>query len=77
MLVDYYSKFPDLAKLEYKTAEFIIIHLKSMFARHGIPKELVSDTCHSWVNDLVDFALEWGVELTTSSPCYAQSNGQA
>ena len=77
VVVDYYSKFPELAKLEYKTAECVIIHLKSMFARHGIPQELVSDNMPFASQRFRDFALECGVELTTSSPRYPQSYGQA
>jgi hypothetical protein len=77
VVVDYYSKFPELAKLEHKTAECVITHLKSIFARHGIPQQLVSDNMPFASQRFHDFAREWGVELITSSPRFAQSNGQA
>ena len=41
--VDYLSKFPEIALLERKTAACVIMHLKSMFARHGIADHLMSD----------------------------------
>ena len=39
--VDYLSKFPEIALLERKTAACVIMHLKSMFARHGIADHLI------------------------------------
>ena len=41
--VDCYSKFPEIAQLENKTAACEINHFNSMFARHRIPEELLTD----------------------------------
>ena len=41
--VDYLSKFSEIALLERKPAACVIMHLKSMFARHGIGDHLMSD----------------------------------
>ena len=72
--VDYLSKFSEIALLERKTAACVIMHLQSMFARHGIADHLMSDNMPF---DSCEFqAKEWRVKLTTSSPTYAQSNGQ-
>ena len=43
LTVDYYSKCVELYHLQDKTAQSIIVGLKSFFARHGISGELVSD----------------------------------
>ena len=43
VVVDYYSKYPELAVIEDKTAGTVISKLKEMFARHGIPEALMSD----------------------------------
>ena len=51
------------------------MHMKSIFARHGIPEELVSDNMPYNSREFKDFASSWGFKLTTSSPTYAQSNG--
>ena len=48
-----------------------------MFARHGIPVEIVSDNMPFLSNEFLTFANVWGIKTTTSSPTYSQSNGQA
>lgn len=77
VIVDYYSKYPELALLQDKTAGCVISHAKSVFARHGIPEEIVSDNMPFGSREFRDFAKSWGIILTTSSPGYPQSNGQA
>ena len=42
-IVDYYCKFPEICMMKNKTAECIITHMKSVFSRHGIPDEVMSD----------------------------------
>jgi len=37
IVIDYYSHFPEIALLESKIASCVIVHLKSLFARYGIP----------------------------------------
>ena len=74
--VDYLSKFLEIALLERKTAACVIMHLKSIFARHGIADHLMSDNMPFASCEFQAFAKEWRVKLTTSSPTYAQSNGQ-
>ena len=49
--------------------------MKSIFARHGIPEELVSDNMPYNSREFKDFASSWGFKLTTSNPTYPQSNG--
>lgn len=43
LVVDYYSKYPEVVEIEQKTAATVILKLKEIFARHGIPEELMSD----------------------------------
>ena len=43
LLVDYYSRFIEIVKLSSTTSVDVIRHMKSLFARYGIPKEIVSD----------------------------------
>ncbi len=42
LCVDYFSKFPEIAKLTQTTSQHVITALKSIFTRHGIPDEVVS-----------------------------------
>ena len=58
--VDYLSKFPGIALLERKTAACVIMHLKSMFARHGIADHpMPFASCEFQAS-----AKEWRVKLT-------------
>ena len=75
LVVDYYSKFIETSLLPAKTAGTVITHMKSIFARHGIPEELVSDNMPYNNREFKDFASSWGFKLTTSSPTHPQSNG--
>ena len=77
VVVDYYSKYPELLPLPDKTASTIIEQCKSVFARHGIPVEIVSDNMPFLSNEFLTFANTWGIKTTTSSPTYSQSNDQA
>ena len=77
VVVDYYSKFPEISILEDKTAATLILHFKSIFARHGIPLELVSDNMPFSSAVFKRFAQDWGIKLNPSSPCYPQANGQS
>ena len=75
LIVDYYSKFPELVCVSNKTAEAAIVTCKLVFARHGIPKTVFADNMPFASKELVDYAREWGFEVVTSSPGYPQSNG--
>ena len=76
VIVDYYSKYPELQCLSDKTASTIIEQCKSVFARHGIPVEIVSDNMPFQSNEFIAFAKAWGIKTTTSSPIHSQTNGQ-
>ena len=49
LVVCYYSRFIELAKLRSLTTEEVITHLKSMFSRHGVCDIFTSDNggCYS------------------------------
>ena len=40
---DYYSHYPEIALLSNESSRQVIIHLKSLFSRYGIPSECISD----------------------------------
>ena len=78
VIVDYYSKFFELAKLEDTRSKTIIMHMKSAFARHGIPYEVRSDNGPQYTSrDFKDFARKWSFKHTSSSPYNPQGNGLA
>ena len=55
----------------------VIVALKSIFARHGIPEIIRSDNGPQYSSrEFAEFATSYGFRHTTSSPRYPQSNGQ-
>ena len=78
ILVDYYSRFPEVIQLRSITSLSVINALKSIFARHGIPETLVSDNGPQYSStEFGEFATAYGFVHCTSSPHYPQSNGHA
>ncbi|XP_048586615.1 uncharacterized protein K02A2.6-like [Nematostella vectensis] len=77
VVVDYYSKFIEVCLLRDKTAATAKSHMKSIFARHGIPEELVADNVPYNSKEFKDFAKDWNFKLTTCSPRFPQSNGRS
>ncbi|CAC5393321.1 unnamed protein product [Mytilus coruscus] len=77
IIVDYYSRYFEIAKLENIRAPCVITHMKSVFARHGIPSKVRSDSGSQYVSaEFRQFAESWDSH-TVSSPHYQQSNGLA
>ena len=62
LVVDYTSKFPDLATLgkTKTTAAAIITKLRAIFARFEIPREFMADNMPFSSREMVQFAKEWG-----------------
>ena len=78
VMVDYYSRWIDIAYLPNITSAEVITKLKSFFCRHGIPLTFVSDNAGQFTSDLFEeFAEKWNFVQTTSSPRYPQANGAA
>uniref|UniRef100_A0A8C6T6T6 Integrase catalytic domain-containing protein n=1 Tax=Neogobius melanostomus TaxID=47308 RepID=A0A8C6T6T6_9GOBI len=78
LVIDYFSNYPEIALLTSTTAANVITHVKSIFARHGIPETVVSDNgpcynCREWQQ----FSMQYGFHHVTSSPQHAQANGKA
>ena len=75
--MDYYSKYPEFAKLESKTASCVIMKMKMIFSRQGIPETLIADNVPFSSAEFEQFAAEWHFTVVTSSPRYPKSNGEA
>ena len=43
LIVDYYSRFIEIARLSGESAQEVISKTKSIFARHGLPETVISD----------------------------------
>ena len=78
LVVDYFSRFPEIAKLTSTTSAAVITSLKSIVVQHGIPEVIRSDNGPQYESQQFSmFAESYGFQHSTSSPRYLQSNGQA
>ena len=78
LLVDYYSNFVEVEKLDSLTTSGVIQMMKRNIARYGIMDTLVSDNGPQFASrEFAEFASIYGVSHNTSSPLRAQSNGLA
>ena len=78
VLVDFYSRYIELARLADMTSKESIKHMKSIFARHGIPQTIISDNGTQFSSEeFKNFAREYGFTHVTSSPMHASGNGEA
>lgn len=78
VVMDYYYKYSEFALLTDTSTKHVISHLKTIFARHGIPVTLVSDNRPQFSGlTFKEFAKQYGFEHVTSTPYYPQSNGLA
>ncbi|UYV63652.1 K02A2.6-like [Cordylochernes scorpioides] len=77
VVIDYYSRFPEMIQLDRLTASVVVRSCKSIFARHGIPETVVSDngTQFEAAREFANFARQYGFTHVTSSPRFPQSNG--
>ena len=77
LVVDYFSKYPEVVPVNCKSADTTVTVMKAIFARHGIPNPLVADNLPFSSKQFQQFSKEWNFNLVTSSPRFPQSNGMA
>ena len=76
LVVDYFSRYPEVILLKSTTSASVIEALKT--SRHGIPEVIRSDNGPQYSSmEFFKFASSYGFQHITSSPLYPQSNGQA
>ncbi|KAL6491496.1 hypothetical protein MHYP_G00018410 [Metynnis hypsauchen] len=75
---DYYSRFLEILHLTSTTSAQVISKLKTVFARFGVPDEVVSDNGPQFsCAEFKEFARQLDFKHCTSSPHYPQGNGHA
>ena len=68
LVIDYYSRSIEITKLTATSANEVICHLKSIFARHGIPAELFTDNGPQFSANLFStFSQSYGFTHKTST----------
>ena len=64
LTVDYYSRFVEVQKLNSTTSSSVITHLKSIFARFGIPAEMISDNGPQFNSqEMTEFSETYGLDI--------------
>lgn len=77
LIVDYFSRYPEVIKLSSTTSNAVINVMKSIFSRHGVPEVVRSDNRPQFLTEeFSKFANCFGFQHVTSSPRYTQCNGQ-
>ena len=78
LIVDYFSRWIEIARLDQTTATAVIQHTSSIFARHGIPEVVISDNGPQYTSDAYSaFSEKYGFRHITSNPYHPQGNGEA
>ena len=77
-VVDYYSTYIEINSLSTTTAAKIIKKMKNMFARWGLPRQLITDCGSQFLSvEFQNFLKNWEIDHKTSSLHHHQSNGKA
>ncbi|GKE04365.1 reverse transcriptase domain-containing protein [Tanacetum coccineum] len=77
MAVDYFSKWFEAKELPTNDAQVVIKFLKSLFARFGTPRAIISDHGIHFCNDqFVKVMLNYGVTQHLSTTYHPQTSGQ-
>ncbi|XP_054731489.1 uncharacterized protein K02A2.6-like [Anastrepha obliqua] len=78
VVIDAYSKWPEVIRTKSITTALTIFSLNEMFARFGLPKTIVSDNGTQFTShQFQQFVAEHGIQHIRSSPYHPMSNGQA
>jgi len=78
IIVDYYSRYFEVARLYNTTATTVIEAVKDAFGRHGVPEIVRADNGPQFsCREFATFAQESDFMLITSSPRFPRSNGEA
>ena len=78
VVVDYHTNYPEISLLPDTTSSTVIKHTKSIFARHGIPKVVISDNGPQYAcKEYREFSSNWEFQHITASPYHPEANGKA
>ena len=78
LVVDYLSRYIEIACLNHPNTTEVVTHLKSIFARHGIPESLTSDNGPQYSShEFAEFSKDYEFEHRASTPYFPQGNGEA
>ncbi|XP_055682446.1 uncharacterized protein K02A2.6-like [Lutzomyia longipalpis] len=77
LIVDAFSKWPEVYKTSSMTTAVTVAKLRECFARHGLPEILVSDNGTQFTNAaFADYCKQNGIKHIRTAPYSPASNGQ-
>lgn len=78
IIIDSYSKYPEVYKTKTITSKFVIDKLREVFCRFGLIDVLVSDNGRQFTaNEFKQFLSKNGIEQILTAPGHPATNGQA
>ncbi|PFX22695.1 Retrovirus-related Pol polyprotein [Stylophora pistillata] len=78
VVIDAHSKWPEIFVMEITTAEETVSTLRSLFARIGLPDQMVSDNGSQFTSETFrKFTTANGIKPVTGAPYHPSTNGQA
>ncbi|KAK9687435.1 hypothetical protein QE152_g36268 [Popillia japonica] len=75
VVMDAYSNWLEVVKIQSKSTEEVIRKFMSIFSKFGCPDTLVCDNIPFGSEKMKAFAREWNFNIVTRSPNYPRSNG--
>jgi hypothetical protein len=77
VVIDYYSRFYEVAIMKSTTAEKTVENLKVIFARHGLPLTVHSDNGPQFISEtFAEYMKDIGAEHIRVTPRWPQANGE-
>ena len=77
LLIDTFSKWPEIHDMKSTTAEATISKLKHIFAAQGLPERIVSDNGPQFAaSEFQQFCNSRGIVHSTIAPYHPRSNGE-
>ena len=77
VVLDCYSRFPEVEVLSSISAKSVIPKLDAIFARHGVPSQVVSDNGPPFPgHEFNTYMTKIGIKHTTSTPLWPQGNAE-
>lgn len=77
LVVDYFSRFIEISRLTGETCSEVVKHMKSIFARHGIPEQVTSDNGPQFsAREFTNFSKSYGFSHSTSTPSLTEKQNE-
>ena len=77
VVIDEYSRFPEVEILSSISAKTVISHLDTIFSRQGIPQVIKSDNGPPFKsNEFKDFAEQCGIQHKRVTSLWPEANGE-